>query len=291
MPGRAVSTARRRKGESGPRFPSASDGGYIRAMERTEIRLPLRHNPNAQNVIDKVNSDEELYALWTAMNVNAVDRLGMTDHGPVHFQIVSNIGLRMLRLLIERGVVPSVVKDHGMGNEEAELVVVLACLLHDLGMSIQRTDHELFSLFVSQPIIDRLLDGLYPTGRRTILRSEVLHAIIAHRSGGKTMTLEAGIVRVADALDMTKGRSRIGFEAGVVNIHSISAASIEQVDILPGTEKPLHIHVRMSNSAGIFQIDELLKEKLRGSGLEDYVEVEASIEGDTEKSLVKEYKL
>jgi metal-dependent HD superfamily phosphatase/phosphodiesterase len=259
--------------------------------QRIEIHLPLRHNPLAQKVVDRVNADEELYALWTAMNVNAVNRLGMTDHGPVHFQIVSNIGLRMLRILVERGVVPSVVKDHGMANEEAELIVVLACLLHDLGMSIQRTDHELFSLFVAQPIIDRLLDGLYPTGRRTILRSEVLHAIIAHRSGGKPMTLEAGIVRVADALDMTKGRSRIGFEAGVVNIHSISAASIEQVDILEGKEKPLHIHVRMSNSAGIFQIDELLKDKLHGSGLEAYVEVEASIEGETEKSLLKEYKL
>jgi metal-dependent HD superfamily phosphatase/phosphodiesterase len=259
--------------------------------QRIEIRLPVRHNPVLQKVIDRVNADEELYALWTAMNVNALDRLGMTDHGPVHFQIVSNIGLRMLRILMERGVVPSVVRDHGMGNGEAELIVVLACLLHDLGMSIQRADHELFSLFVAQPIIDRFLEGLYPTGRRTILRSEVLHAIIAHRSDGRPMTIEAGIVRVADALDMTKGRSRIGFEAGVVNIHSISAASIEQVEILEGKEKPLHIHVRMSNSAGIFQIDELLKEKLRHSGLEEYVEVEASIEGDTEKSLVKAYKL
>jgi metal-dependent HD superfamily phosphatase/phosphodiesterase len=258
---------------------------------RIEIRLPVRHNPILQKAIDRVNADEELYALWTAMNVNALERLGMTDHGPVHFQIVSNIGLRMLRLLVDRGVAPSVAKDHGMGNGEAELVVVFACLLHDLGMSIQRTDHELFSLFVAQPIIDRLLDGLYPTGQRTILRSEILHAIIAHRSGGKPMTLEAGIVRVADALDMTKGRSRIGFEAGVVNIHSISAAAIEQVDIGEGVDKPLHIHVRMSNSAGIFQIDELLKEKLRGSGLEGYVEVEASIEGETEKSLLKEYKL
>jgi uncharacterized protein len=262
-----------------------------RDIERIEIRLPVRHNPVVQAVVDRVNEDEELYALWTAMNVNAVDRLGMTDHGPVHFQIVSNIGLRMLRLLVERGVVPSVVKDHGMGNDEAELIVVMACLLHDLGMSIQRPDHELFSLFVSQPIIDRLLAGLYPTGKRTILRSEILHAIIAHRSDGRPMTLEAGIVRVADALDMTKGRSRIGFEAGVVNIHSISAASIEQVEIIGGEEKPLHIHVRMSNSAGIFQIDELLKEKIKGSGLEGYIEVEASIEGDTEKSLVKEYKL
>jgi metal-dependent HD superfamily phosphatase/phosphodiesterase len=259
--------------------------------DRIEIRLPVRHNPLLSKVIDRVNADEELYALWTAMNVNALERLGMTDHGPVHFQIVSNIGLRMLRILVDRKVVPSVVKDHGMGNEEAELVVVLACLLHDLGMSIQRADHELFSLFVAQPIIDRLLEGLYPVGKRTILRSEILHAIISHRSDGVPMTLEAGIVRVADALDMTKGRSRIGFEAGVVNIHSLSAASIEQVDILEGEEKPLHIHVRMSNSAGIFQIDELLKDKLRHSGLEEYVAVEASIEGDTEKSLVREYKL
>jgi uncharacterized protein len=259
--------------------------------ERIEIRLPVRHNPKLQQIIDRVNADEELYALWTAMNVNALERLGMTDHGPVHFQIVSNIALRMLRILIERGIKPSVVKDHAMGNEEAELVVVMASLLHDLGMSIQRADHELLSLFVAQPIIDRLLEGFYAVRERTILRSEILHAIIAHRSDGRPMTLEAGIVRVADALDMTKGRSRIGFEAGVVNIHSISAAAIDQVEILEGVDKPLHIHVRMINSAGIFQIDELLKDKLRGSGLEGYVEVEAAIEGETEKSLFKEFKL
>jgi uncharacterized protein len=259
--------------------------------ERIEIRLPVRHNPILQKVVDRVNADEELYALWTAINVNALERLGMTDHGPVHFQIVSNIALRMLRLLGDRGVESSVVKDHGMTAAEAELIVVLASLLHDLGMSIQRPDHELLSLIVAQPIIDRFLEGLYPVRERAILRSEILHAIISHRSDGRPMTLEAGIVRVADALDMTKGRSRIGFEAGVVNIHSISAASIEQVEILEGADKPMHIHVRMSNSAGIFQLDELLKDKLRGSGLEKYVEVAAEVEGETEKSLFKEFKL
>jgi metal-dependent HD superfamily phosphatase/phosphodiesterase len=258
---------------------------------RFEIRLPVRHNPSLQKVVDRVNADEELYALWTVMNVNATQRLGMTDHGPVHFQIVSNIALRMLRVLVERGVEPSVVRDLGMTVAEAELVVVLGALLHDLGMSIQRADHEQFSLFVAQPIVDRLLDGIYPVAQRAMLRSEILHAIIAHRSDGRPMTLEAGIVRVADALDMTKGRSRIGFEAGVVNIHSISAASIEQVEIQEGSDKPLHIHVRMSNSAGIFQIDELLKDKLKGSGLESYVEVVAEVEGETEKSLFKEFKL
>jgi len=259
--------------------------------QRVEIRLPVRHNPVLQKVIERVNADEELYALWTVMNVNAVTRLGMTDHGPIHFQIVSNIALKMLRQLLERGVVPSIVKDYSMTNDDAEVVVVLAALLHDLGMSIQRADHEQYSLFVAQPIIDRLLDGLYEAGPRTIVRSETLHAIISHRSEGRPMTVEAGVVRVADALDMTKGRSRIPFEAGGVNIHSLSAASIEKIEILTGDEKPIHIKVRMSNSAGVFQLDELLKEKLRGSGLEQYVEVEATIEGETEKKLVHIFRL
>ena len=45
------------------------------------------------------------------------------------------------------------------------------------------------------------------------------------------LTLEAGIVRVADALDMAKGRSRIPFERGRVSIHSLSAAAIESVPL------------------------------------------------------------
>ncbi|HEX7587803.1 MAG TPA: HD domain-containing protein [Anaerolineae bacterium] len=259
--------------------------------QHLDIRVPARHNPILQRVIDRVNSDEELYALWRAMNVNAVDRLGMSDHGPVHFQIVSNIALKLLRQLMERGVVPNVVKDHKMTNNDAEVIVVLGALLHDLGMSIHRIDHEQYSLFVAQPKIDDLLEGLYPIGARTIIRSETLHAIIAHRSNGRPMTVEAGVVRVADALDMTKGRSRIPFEAGEVNIHSLSAAAIEQVEIKSGVEKPIHIQIRMNNSAGIFQLDELLKEKLHGSGLEKYVEVEAVIEGETEKKLLTIFRM
>jgi hypothetical protein len=259
--------------------------------QRVQIHLPARHNPILQQVIERVNADEELYALWSAMNVNAVERLGMSDHGPVHFQIVSNIALKLLRQLIESGVVPSIVRDHKMTNNDAEVVVVLAALLHDLGMSIHRIDHEQYSLFVAQPKIDALLNGLYSTAARTIVRSETLHAIIAHRSDGKPMTVEAGVVRVADALDMTKGRSRIPFEAGQINIHSLSAAAIEKVEIGKGQDKPIRIFVTMSNSAGIFQLDDLLKEKLHGSGLEKFVEVEATLEGETEKKLVTVFRL
>jgi hypothetical protein len=196
-----------------------------------------------------------------------------------------------MRLLIAAGIQPSIARDHGLTNEDAEVVVVLAALTHDLGMSIHRADHEQFSLFVAQMKIREWLDGLYDVRAATLVRSEALHAIISHRKGGRPLTVEAGVVRVADALDMTKGRSRIPFEAGQIDIHSLSAAAIDKVEILRGEAKPIRIVVTMTNSAGIFQLDELLKEKLHGSGLEPYVEVEATIAGESEKKLIQVFRL
>jgi metal-dependent HD superfamily phosphatase/phosphodiesterase len=196
-----------------------------------------------------------------------------------------------MRLLIAAGIQPTLVRDHGLTNEDAEVVVVLAALTHDLGISIHRMDHEQFSLFVAQMKIRQWLDGLYDVRTATIVRSEALHAIISHRKGGRPLTVEAGVVRVADALDMTKGRSRIPFEAGRVDIHSLSAAAIDKVEILRGETKPIRIVVTMTNSAGIFQLDELLKEKLHGSGLEPYVQVEATVEGEAEKKLIQVFRL
>ena len=121
--------------------------------------------------------------------------------------------------------------------------------------------------------------------------SEVLQGIISHRSDGQPLTIEAGLLRVADALDMAKGRSRIPFERGSVSIHSLSAAAIEDVLIKDGEERPILIEIVMNNSSGLFQVDGLLKAKLRGSGLEPYVEVLAHIDTDAEKRLVPIYRL
>jgi len=254
-----------------------------------ELHLPTRHNPKLQEVVTRINAHQEMQTLWRVCNVNAVDRLHMSDHGPVHVQIIANIALRLLRLLVERGVQPSVVRDYGLKDDDAEVIVVLGSLLHDIGMSIHRDDHERYSLFLAAPLVKELLTDLYAVPVRTVLVSETLHAIIAHRSGGRPLTLEAGIVRVADALDMAKGRSRIPFQAGELNIHSVSAAAIESLEIQSGEQKPIRLRVQMSNSAGIFQLDELLKEKLHGSGLESYIEVEAYIEG-SEKKLITAYR-
>jgi metal-dependent HD superfamily phosphatase/phosphodiesterase len=147
------------------------------------------------------------------------------------------------------------------------------------------------SLFLAADRLPGLLEGLYEEPERTIVVAEVLQTIISHRSDGQPLSLEAGIVRVADALDMAKGRSRIPFETGRVSIHSLSAAAIEEVVIRGGKDGKVLVEIEMNNSAGLFQVDNLLRSKLRGSGLEDYIEVAATLEGETEKRLLPSFRL
>lgn len=258
--------------------------------QNIHISVPSTGNELLSKLITEVNANTELKTLWRVTNVNALDRLKMTDHGIVHFQIVANIALKLTRTLIKNKVEMSITKDFGLSNKYAELVVFLGSILHDLGMSISREGHEEFSLFLANNMMQNLLSFL-PTEERTVVISETLHAIISHRKGGTPYTIEAGIVRVSDALDMTKGRSRETYETGYLNIHSISEAAIESIEILEGKSKPILIQISMNNSAGIFQVDELLKSKLKGSGLEKYIEVKAFIESDTEKKLLTSFEL
>jgi metal-dependent HD superfamily phosphatase/phosphodiesterase len=261
------------------------------ATASMRIKAPVRANRKLAKVIERVNGDAQLKAWWHVANVNAVKRLEINDHSWVHIQIVTNIALKMLRQLTKHGVEPAMTSDYGMTNDDAEVVVVLAALTHCVGMSVHREHHEDFSLFLAEPKLRELLDGVYEEPERTVVISEVLQAITSHRSDGKPLTLEAGILRVADALDMAKGRSRIPFERGRVSIHSLSAAAIESVRITDGETSPILIEIDMNNSSGVYQVDELLKAKLRGSGLEPYVEVVARIETEAEKSLIPLYRL
>ncbi|MGH3009323.1 MAG: HD domain-containing protein [Gaiellaceae bacterium] len=261
------------------------------AVERMRINVPVRGNRKLRSLIERVNADDQLKGWWHVSNVNAVARMEINDHSWVHVQIVTNIALKLLRQLTKHGVEPGLVRDFGLEQDDAEVVVVLSALLHCVGMSIHRHGHEDFSLFLSEPKIRELLAGIYEEPDLTVVTSEVLQAIISHRADGEPLTTEAGLLRVADALDMEKGRSRIGFEKGSVSMHSLSAAAIDDVKISDGDERPIKIEIRMNNSSGIFQVDGLLKAKLRGSGLEPYVEVVAHIDTETEQRLVQMYRL
>jgi len=261
------------------------------AIQQMRIRVPVRANRKLRTVIDRVNRDAQLKGWWHVANVNAVARMEINDHSWVHIQIVTNIALKLLRQLTKHHVEPNVVGDYGLARDDAEVIVALTALTHCVGMSVHRHGHEDFSLFLAEPKLRELLDGIYEEPDLTVVVSEVLQGIISHRSDGQPLTLEAGILRVADALDMEQGRSRIAFERGRVGIHSLSAAAIEEVEISDGEEKPIRISIRMNNSSGIYQVDGLLKAKLRGSGLEPYVEVIAHIDTEAEKRLVPLYEL
>jgi uncharacterized protein len=261
------------------------------ATAQMRINVPAQRNAKLRKVLERVNADEGLKAWWHVANVNAVKRLGINDHSWVHIQIVANIALRLLRILVKRGVQPAMVEDYEMKNEDAEVVVVMGALLHCVGMAVHRDRHEDWSLFLAEPKARVLLDGIYEEPELSVVIVEVLQAITSHRESGRPLTLEAGIVRVADALDIEEGRSRIPFERGRVSIHSISAAAIDEVVISEGKERAVSVEIKMNNSAGVYQVDELLKSKLHGSGLEPYVEVVARIETEGEKSLVPLYRL
>jgi len=255
-----------------------------------EIRAPTRGNRKLEALLAAANGDERLAGWWHMQQVMA-NRLGMSDHSSVHIQIVVNIALRLFRLLARAGVEPAMVADHDMGRRDAEVVIAAGCLFHDTGMSIHRTDHEAYSLFLAADRLPLLLEGIYEEPELTVVMSEALHTVIGHRRRGDPMTIEAGIVRVADALDLASGRSRVPFENRRPNIHSLSAAAIDDVTIDPGAERAVTIEIAMNNSAGIFQVDELLATKLRGSGLEEHVEVVARIEAEHEKRLVPVFRI
>lgn len=265
--------------------------GTLAQGHSMNLKIPYRKNERLRLLLDRINQDRELLQWLKSANINAMDRCGMSDHGEIHVRIVANAALRILRLLARRGVAPAMVEHHGMEEADAEVVILLAACLHDVGIAVHRHDHERYSLWLGYPKARALLEGIYDEPGLTAAVCEAMHAVVAHSAHETCLTIEAGVIKVADALDMSEGRSRIPFESGNVNIHSVSAKAVESVDIEAGETRPVRISITLANSAGIFQVDELLQKKLLTSSIKDYVEVVAKIEGETERRIVEMYRL
>jgi uncharacterized protein len=288
--------AKAKPGETAPEEVEAAGPGELGrkpadATAAARIGAPTRGNRKLEALLEALNADPEVRAWWHMTQVQS-ERLGMSDHSWVHMRIVLNIALRLLRLLVKGGVEPAMVTDHAMKARDAEVVVAAGSLLHDVGMSIHRADHEAFSLFLAERKLREVLEPVYKDpSERAVVIAESLHAIIGHRRRGEPYTVEAGVVRVADALDMAHGRTRLPVDAGKMGIHTISAAAIDRVEILAGSVRPVRIEITMNNSAGIFQVDDLLATKLSGTPIESHVEVVAEVEGETEKRLLTEFRI
>ena len=215
----------------------------------------------------------------------------MSDHSWVHLQIVLNRALHLFRILHRSGLKASIETDYAMSHKDAEVVIAGGCLLHDLGMSIHRVDHEAFSLFLAADLLDDLLANVYEDPERTVIASEILHAIIGHRKDGRPLTFEAG--RRARGRRAGHGaRPQPRQRRDVAGQHPLAARRRDRGGPdRPGEQRAVRVEVQMNNSAGVFQVDSLLANKLRGSGLEPHVEVVARIDAEHEKRLLRVYQI
>ena len=236
-----------------------------------------------------LSEDAEIQAVQEYANSVSIKRLGYNDHGPVHVRTVALNGLIMMGLLKRADIKTTLELEECGTFDDSVIAVLLAAFLHDFGMSVGRQDHELHSVYIAHPIIDRLLLQVYPQdlAKRVVLRSLSLEGISGHMGTRTIHSLEAGVIQIADGCDMTKGRARIPLAlAGsprVGDIHQYSGNAIEEVRLLPGQEKPIHIEVFMSSEVGLFQVEAVLLGKISASTAKSQVELFAVVGGGAPK--------
>ena len=222
-------------------------------------------------VLARLTSDEEVTTYLEAQNVNPVARKGYNDHGTKHVEIVRDRALRLYDLLKSGGVEFNGARQQGLDEADEAVIVALAATLHDIGHVVHRHDHPYYSIPLAADLLDDLLPSFYGVADRVRVKAEVLHAILCHHTEEQPLTLEAGVVRIADGLDMERGRSRVPYEEGGRGINTVSSQAIERVSLREGDETPVQVVIRMNNAAGVYQVDSLLKAKIDGSLLEDRI--------------------
>ena len=255
----------------------------------SKITKRLENSPLCLELVNYLFNDEELQEMQDYANNVSIKRLGYNDHGPVHMRQVCANGIKMLNLLQESGIKTSLEKEEIGTFEDSMCAIIIAGLMHDLGMMIGRQGHEEMSVTLAKPIIERTLMHILPNDlhRRTIIKSLAIEAIIGHMSSRKIHSVEAGIILIADGCDMTKGRARIPMAINttpkVGDIHKYSANAITRIGIHHGERRPIRIDIEMTGVVGFFQIEEVLLTKIESSPAKEYVELYAGVTGEEPK--------
>ena len=248
--------------------------------EGIRARELLHEESRALEMYQYLTGSRKVQSYLRTANRMAVSRLGYTDHGPVHAEVATWNALRAFDIL-EETFQPNVVAEEIGDIDDARLIVLASTYLHDIGMVVHRNEHPQASINLASPILeDKLTDIYTDPGKSTDILSFILHGIYAHDDDTQCLTLEAGMTKLGDGCDLTKGRTRVPFQKGKVDIHSVSAMAINNVILEPGKNKPLRITVAMDNPAGVFQVEAVLEKKISTSGLQDNVDVEVLVNGD-----------
>lgn len=255
----------------------------------SKILKRLHDNPNCLKLVHYLFDDAELQEMQDYANNVSIKRLGYNDHGPVHMRQVAANAIKMLNILHESGIKMSLEEEEIGTFEDSMCAVILAGLMHDLGMMIGRQGHEEMSVILAKPLIERALMHVFPHDlhKRVVIRSIVIESIIGHMSSRKIHSTEAGIILIADGCDMTKGRARIPLTINttprVGDIHKYSANAINRIRIQRGERRPIKITVEMTADVGFFQVEEVLFTKIDASPAKKYVELYAGVEGQDSK--------
>ena len=241
-----------------------------------EIEEIIDKHPKTKRVWKALKNDPFIRGLWEMSDYIIKTRMHYNAHGDTHAKIVAASVLKILDILVKKGIVIDTMH-YDIGDiDDAYLIVLTAALLHDIGNQVQRERHYDYSVILAIPILDQLLPEIYEDAMKMAqIRGSILHCIGTHMEEVKSYTLEASILKIADGTDITKGRSRLDYDPESVNIHSVSASSIGDVIISEGHERPVNITVQMTNSAGVFQVQEILYKKLRTGVASEYIEIEA----------------
>lgn len=245
------------------------------------------------DILERIENDTEITALLEAQNVNPVTRKRYNDHGTKHVSIVRNRALCLYDLLKRGSVSFNGAADHGLPEADEAVIIALAATLHDIGHIVHRDEHPYYSIPLAADVLDRFLDELpyYDLAESIKLKGEILHAILCHHTEEQPLTTEAGVVRIADALDMERGRSRIPYERGGRGINTVSSQAIKNVRLESGDDRVVRVEIEMTNAAGVYQVDNLLKAKLRDSGLEEDIRIVAVNTREKDDRIVERVEL
>ena len=248
--------------------------------ENIRVRDLLDSGSRALEMYQYLTGSPKVQSYLRSANRMAVSRLGYTDHGIIHAEVATWNALSIFDILDET-FRPNVVAEEIGDTDDARLVVLASTYLHDIGMVVHRNEHYQASINLAISILESKLIDIYPDpAKATDILSFILHGIYAHDDDTQCLTLEAGITKLGDGCDMTKGRTKVPFQKGKVDIHSISAMAINNVILEPGDDKPLRITVAMDNPAGVFQVQAVLEKKISTSGLQDSVDIEVLVNGE-----------
>ncbi|MCS6963500.1 HD domain-containing protein [Thermoflexus sp.] len=255
----------------------ASDYQQLASRADATIRRVVERYPKTARMYDYLLRDPRVSASWDLANYMAVYKMNYNDHGPVHARVATAAAMQMMELLVQHQVPLDVVASRAGDLDDAFLVVLAAEMLHDIGNMVHRIGHIEYGVMLAAQLLPRWLGEIYPDEEQEqLILGFILSCIASHDGSPPPLTVEAAVVAIADGTDMTKGRGRAAFDLGKVDIHSVSALAVDEVVIRDGKDVPIEIVVYLSNSAGIFQVQEILARKVVVTPLRDQVRIVVS---------------